>query len=128
MYTFQEVENQFPDTIVLIKENNRSTERTFSVVIEVGNACPSGISANTEFGVDYTAGHRVQTLRFIPTVQRLPIAIQIFGDELPEGTEAFLLQSRNSNSDPRFDTPPRIAFANTFVVIEDDDSKWRDSI
>ena len=124
-YTFQEGFGKFEDTIVLIKENNRSTERTFEVVIEVGNARPSGISANAEFGVDYNVGPRVQTLRFFPTDQRLPFIIQLFGDEIPEGTEAFQLQSRNSNPAPSFNTPPRIAFANTFVIIEDDDSKWK---
>ena len=124
-YTFLEGFGQFGDTVVLIKENNRSTERTFEVVIEVGNARPSGISANAEFGVDYNVGPRVQTLRFLPTDQRLPFTIQLFGDEIPEGTEAFQLQSRNSNPAPSFNTPPRIAFANTFVIIEDDDSKWK---
>ena len=123
-YTFQEVSRQFDDVIVLIKENNRSTERTFEVVIEVGNALPSGITANAEFRVDYDIGERrAQTLVFLPSEQRLQFAIQLSGDNLPEGTEAFQLQSRNGDVDPEYDTPPRVAFANTFVIIEDDDSK-----
>jgi len=124
-YTFQEGFGQFGDPIVLIKENNRTTERTFEVVIEVGNARPSGVFATAEFGVDYNVGPRVQRLRFLPTAQRLLFPIQIIGDNIAEGTEAFQLQSRNSITAPSFDTPPRIAFANTFVVIEDDDSKWK---
>ena len=123
-YTFSERDMQYDDTIVLIKENNRVTERTFEVLVDIRSVMIGGaIISNAEFDMDYRTGpSMVQRLRFEASAQRLPFPIQIFEDIIPEGTEAFQLRSRNSALGPNFDSPQNIS-ANALVTIEDDDGK-----
>lgn len=123
-YTFTEQTMQYEDTIFLIKENNRVTERTFEVIVDIRSVMVGGaIISNAEFGTDYRIGtSMIQTLRFEASAQRLPFPIQIIEDIIPEGTEAFQLRSRNSAQGPNFDSPQNIS-ANALVTIEDDDGK-----
>ena len=57
-YTFTEQTMQYEDTIFLIKENNRVTERTFEVIVDIRSVMVGGaIISNAEFGTDYRIGN-----------------------------------------------------------------------
>lgn len=110
--------------IYLTKENNVSSEQTFSISFQRTNSVPinSGF-AIAEDGEDYTGIGEEFFRSFAPNLQRLGLPISLLADANPEPTEAFQLNS-SPESMPTFLTPDgTMLFSQTFVVIEDDDSE-----
>ena len=62
---------------------------------------------------------------FLPTAQTLEFVFTLFPDEIAEGTEAFQARSSPSEGadDPDYTVPTELntLFAETFIIIEDDD-------
>ena len=123
--------------VYLIRENNRTSEQTFSVDITVGdpggNIKPATIETldiNENF--DYFFGVPGQTKRnvlFPPTMYRIPFVFGLIPDLGVEGTETFQATSaqvRPSGDYPVFQPPSGVtAFANTLIHILDNDGKYQ---
>ena len=90
------------------------------------NRTPATLEFVDEERADYAlaAPRDFIILRFPPNQQNITLPIFLFGDTLPEGTEAFQAISTASPDSPNFD-PPSMggAFASTDVLIIDDDCK-----
>ena len=130
MYSFDEpdFETVFTD-IVLVREGGRLSEQTFEVAISVGgtiNRPPATLAFVDEERADYALGapRDFVILQFPPNQQNITLAIILFSDTLPEGTEAFQAILTASPDFPNFG-PPSMggAFASTDVLIIDDDCK-----
>ena len=143
-YTFPEpqFETEFFWKVFLEKENGRVSEQEFRVVIEVSTATPnanirpatltSRDADGTIINNDYLLLFPDQTaiiLTFIPSAQTFDFVFTLFPDEVAEGTEAF--QARSSplegTDDPGYTIPTELntLFAETFIIIEDDDCELR---
>ena len=129
-YDFQE-----PDyrtlfrNVTLIKENNRITEQTYSVAINV-NSSGIGLKAATLQSVDginydYSIGPpgiEFSIIDFPPESQSITFPFFLNHDELPEGTETFQASAVANNEFPTFETPTNL-FVNTLINIIDNDGK-----
>lgn len=120
------------DEVLLIKEDGRESEQTFSVLVTVDNPLSPTLPAtlqtadpNVEF--DYTLGSPGQTsktLLFPPQLSNITFNFSLNGDELTEGFEAFLASSEPSPSFlTSFDVPTSNAFAITQIGIVDNDGE-----
>ena len=115
--------------MTLIKEDNRTTEQTYSVAITV-NSSDMGLQAATLQSVngisyDYSIGQpgRVFTLiNFLPESQNITFPFFLNHDTLPEGTETFKASAVANSGFPTFKTPTNL-FANTLISIIDNDGK-----
>ena len=116
--------------IVLVREGGRLSEQTFQVSVAVGgtiNISPATLEFEDEERADYrlaAAPADFIALNFPPDQQNITLAVILFSDSLPEGTEAFRATSTPSQDFPNFG-PPSMggAFASTDVLIIDDDCK-----
>ena len=139
-YTFSEplFETEIFGVVFLEKENGRISEQEFRVVIEVSTATPnanirpatltSRDANKTIINNDYLLLDPDQTSivsSFLPTAQTLEFVFTLFPDEIAEGTEAFQARSSPSEGgdDPDYTIPTSLntLFAETFIIIEDDD-------
>ena len=126
-YRVDEAETVFTgedSPILIIKENGVVSEQTFRVLITAGPADLQGV-ANAEHQLDYsvTAGV-LQTVVFevLPEEQSFRFPFAIFGDELPEGEEAFgLTLATTTGEGGQFSVGTN---GSTVVIIEDDDRKF----
>lgn len=111
--------------IFIAKENDVRSEQTFLISIQVFDSVPpnSGF-APAEFGADYSL-RQLTLLTFDPDMQRFPLNISVFADSIPERTEAFQISSE-PQGDPAYSAPSSPLFQETYIIIEDDDSKLRD--
>ena len=116
--------------IVLVREGGRLSEQTFQVAISVGDTMdrpPATLEFDDEGRGDYSlAGNAADLihLNFPPDQQNITLAVILFDDSLPEGTEAFRATSTTSPNFPNFGSPSMGgAFASTDVRIIDDDCK-----
>ena len=89
--------------IFLAKENDVQSEQTFQISFQVFDSVPpnSGFTP-AEIGVDYNLPLR--ELTFNPDMQRLPLAIELLADRIPEETEAFQISS-TPQGDPAYSAP-----------------------
>ena len=90
------------------------------------NRPPATLEFDDEERADYrlTSPADFIALNFLPEQQNITLAVILFGDTLPEGTEAFRATSTPSPNFPNFGPPSmRGAFASTDVLIKDDDCK-----
>ena len=125
--------------IYLAKENNVTSEQTFLVVVQISHSVPQGQSIQpATLDVDYRVsaaqlGVTVVVLEFGPMVQRINFQFTLFSDTLPEGTEAFLASSAPADIAELPDGTtvpvstflnPNTLFAESFVIIEDDDREY----
>ena len=117
--------------VVLVKQDDRVTERTFLITVRAVDTAPSGVSVAT-LAEDYEIANvasgdppaRDILVFFLPGDQRLQIYFVYFDDDIFEGPEAFQLQSAANEEGPVFSTPDgTTVFSSTFIHIEDDDSK-----
>ena len=120
----------------LIRENNRTSEQTYSVDLTVGdpggNYKPATIeTSNTNQSFDYSFGLPNQTkvnVLLPPTVDRIPFTFSLEPDLAIEGTEIFRAISAQvtpSGDFPVFQTPSGVnAFATTLIRILDNDGKY----
>ena len=127
-YTIEEI-NAGPirNAIFLVKQDNRTTERVFLINIGVVDVAPPGTSVAT-IGDDYEIANvlpgsppgRSILLQFNPFEDSLPITFDLFDDDIPEGPEAFQLQSSFAQEGLVFSTPNEVTvFSRTFVIIAD---------
>ena len=108
--------------IYVAKENNVSSEQTFMISFQQRDSVPqdSGF-AMAEDREDYR-GILQEFLRdFSPRNQCISLHFQLLADSVPEATEAFQI-SLSPQGSPIFDSA-NVLFTQTFVVIDDDDSK-----
>ena len=143
-YTFPEpqFEMEIFGVVFLEKENGRISEQEFQVIIEVSTATPNTSirpatlttrDANrTITNNDYLLLDPDQTViisSFLPTAQTLEFIFTLFPNEIAEGTEAFQARSSPSEGtdDPDYTVPTDLStlFAETFIIIEDDDRELR---
>ena len=119
-------EPQFDDftEVFLAKEDNVVSEQTFRIVLEITPSAPtgSGFDPATD-GEDYTGFSDFPVVDFFPNVQQAPVGFTLLFDRQPEATEAFQISSAPSENFPSFLSPQDL-FPQTFVIIEDDDSKF----
>ena len=124
--------------IYLAKENNVTSEQTFLVVVQISHSVPQGQSIQpATLDVDYRVSAAqlgvTVVLQFGPRVQRINFPFTLFPDTLPERTEAFLaslapadfthLPDGRTFPVPTFLNPISL-FAESFVIIEDDDREF----
>ena len=124
--------------IYLAKENNVTSEQTFLVVVQVSRSVPGQSIQPATLDIDYRVGGpglgvTNVVLQFGPMSQRINFPFNLFPDDLAEGTEAFLASSAPADtaqlpdgttvSVPTFLNPINL-FAESFVVIEDDDREF----
>ena len=124
--------------IYLAKENDVISEQTFLLSIKVTDSAPSGTNIQpATLDADYRIsmpGQTSVTLTFLATDDMINFPFTLFPDTLPEGTEAFRAgvspQDTRVRPDgtietfPTFLNPESLA-SETFVVIEDDDCKFK---
>ena len=151
MIGFQNASYIFPEpqfemeifgVVFLEKENGRISEQEFRVVIEVSTATPNAnirpatLTSRDANGTitdnDYLLLDPNQTviiLAFLPSAQTFDFVFTLFPDEVAEGTEAFQARSSSSESAdaPAYAIPTELntLFAETFIIIEDDDGELR---
>lgn len=136
---FQVFEPTLPDllrVVTLVKEENRTSEQAFLVLITVGP--PEGNIAaairetpSSQDNYDYRLTAPIDrsfiTLQFPPQVQSIPFNFYINGDDIREGTEAFQARSESSTSGgnvPVFQPPiGGMVHQNTEIQIIDNDGK-----
>lgn len=126
-----------PGPVYLVKENNVTSEQTFIVTIQVSSAVPPGRNIQpATIGSDYDLGDRFTTtftFIFRATSLRLNFPFALYSDDVPEPTEAFTATASPSDVFPQlpdgsvevypsFLNPINLTLQ-TFIVIEDDDSK-----
>ena len=112
----------------LTEENNAVSEQTFLVTVVLQSISPGqGIqpaTLNDDYGLSGTTPY---VAHFLPTEQRITIGFTLFPDNVHEGTEAFLATSAPEDgggfSVPRYLNPIAL-FAETLIVIEDDDCRF----
>ena len=141
-YTFPEPQfvTEIFGVVFLEKENGRISEQEFRVVVEVSTATPnanirpatltSRDANGTIINNDYLLLDPDQTVlisTFLPSAQTLEFVFTLFPNEIAEGTKAFQATCRSSPSEGTDDhdytipTELNTLFAETFIIIEDDD-------
>lgn len=128
---FEREINRFPEPefdegefIYVAKENNVTSEQRFMISFQRTDSVPQG----TGFGIamdgeDYRGIMPEFQRDFFPFQQRISLPFEILADRIPEPIEAFQI-SLSTQGSPTFD-PADVLFSQTFVVIDDDDSKLR---
>lgn len=115
---------------MLVKENNTTTEQTYSVTITVTSPCGFGIRGATLESIngshyDFSLGEPEKSfaiLDILPDEQNITFPFFLNHDEFPEGTETFRTSVEPNNGLPTYESPT-ILFANTLINIIDNDSK-----
>ena len=126
--------------IYIAKQDNVVSEQTFQVVITATDTVPSGsgfrpAQLNTDYrdiGAATPEGTSV-IRQFPPKDQRMLFPFTLVHDDIPEGTEAFLVsasaEDEGQDADgitvqvPGFLSPTTL-FPQAYVIIEDDDRKF----
>ena len=125
-----EVDNEFISNLVyLIRENNQTTEQTYSLVLTVSEAGGNAATLQTiDNKNDYSLGVPGQTqqrLLFEPLMDRISFNFRLNSDLSVEGTETFRVTSSQDTSNnnityPVFQTPIGAnAFTSTLIHILD---------
>ena len=86
--------------IYLVKEDNVVSEQTFLVEIKATDTVPSGSGFRpAQINFDYSIGvvGTSRVLQFPASFQRILFEFTLLSDNLPEGTEAFLVSSSPDN-------------------------------
>ena len=107
--------------IYLIK--SIESEQTFDIVVR---AVPGGGERDTTFGVDYTtgAGTAQQTLEFRFDQERLLFPIELFQDDITEGTETFQLISIQEEGKQVADFNPSANATTTVTILDNNDCEY----
>ena len=115
---------------MLVKENNVTTEQTYSVAITVtapGNFSTRTATLQSENGRnhDYSLGEpgmSFTTVCIQPNEQNVSFTFFLNHDEIYEGLESFQVIATPNNGFPTYGNPS-ILFTNTLIKILDNDSK-----
>ena len=126
-------ENVISNLVYLIREDNRKSEKTYSVDLTVGdpgeNFKPATIETfdiNENFDYSFgSLGQTKQNVLFPPTVNRIAFVFSLNPDLAVEGTETFRATSAQvtpSGNFSVFQTPTGVtAFATALIHILDND-------
>ena len=132
-YTFSEPSEPSEDiteVILLEKENGVISEQTFQIVVTVTPTTPSQDirpaersmdGADNDYAIGIT-GNNFVNLELQPGEQTIAFNFRLFGDDIAEETEAFQATPARREDSPEF-LGSTVLSPNTFVLIEDDDSK-----
>ena len=127
-YTFSEPDGaeNINGVVLLKKENDVTSEQTFQIVVIVTEGTPrpdidpatpaTGVSEN-----DYTT-NGVVVFEFPPDQQTISFDFVLYGDDIPERTEAFQATLCPQENSPAF-LEPTMLTPHTFIVIEDNDGE-----
>ena len=116
------------DEIFIAKENGVVSEQTFRIAITVTrntpdqNTQPADPRMGDIFNDYEIPGGSNFVLEIEPQEQQIPFNLRLFGDDIAEGTEAFQVFTAAQQDSPTF-LGPTFFSPNTFIIIEDDDSK-----
>lgn len=136
MYEFVEPEFETMFNVTLIRDDNRLSEQTFRVGIEVSDptglvrpATPQMTASDTsyDYRVSTTIGQTFFMVDFPPDLQSIPFTFFLNSDEVPEELEAFQASSTAVVGFPSFFPPlpsSNTAFQSTQIQIIDDDCKF----
>ena len=112
--------------IYVAKESNIISEQTFRITFQRTDMVPQGSGfALAHDGEDYRGILQEFPRNFSSHNQRINLPFQLLPDGDPEATEAFQI-SLSSQGSPAFDSAD-VLFTRTFVVIDDDDGKFKKS-
>ena len=112
--------------IYVAKESNIISEQTFIITFQRTDMVPPGSGfALAHDGEDYRGILQEFPLSFTPHNQRINLPFQLLPDRDPEPTEAFQISLSNQGL-PAFDSADVLS-THTFVVIDDDDGKFKKS-
>ena len=122
-WTFDEPDTTTREQILLVKENNRPTEQTFDVRINLGPIA----GAATE-GEDYAVTGLINGIidfQFLPSLEYVAFNLTLFPDNIAEGNEGFTLIT-SPVKEPRYTFPSQGSgvYRTEIVVIRDNDRKW----
>ena len=124
LYRFTEPMSEEDAFIYVAKESNIFTEQTFRISFQRTNSVPQGSGFALALDeADYSGIREAFQRTFFPFQQRISLPFQLLPDGDPEATEAFQISLLTQDS-PAFDSAD-ILFTRTFVVIDDDDSKFK---
>jgi hypothetical protein len=130
VYSFNEPEVvETSQEVTLIREGGRPSEQSFLVTVNVGgpdSGLRSATRATPEQSGDYGVGGE-STFIFVlfpSSALSVPLPLQFFPDDSPEGLEAFRATANPTEGFPNFRPPALgLAFATTEVQITDNDGK-----
>ena len=128
-YTTNEQSGVAHNVVSLIKQDNRTTERSFLINVRAVDASPPGSGVATlddDYAVTSMPGQRDILLQFNSFQDSLPIPFEVFDDSVVEGPEAFQLQSSRRIGSPVFTSPDELeatVFSSAFVQMLDSGSK-----
>ncbi len=126
-YTYSEtdgfISDANPDVVPIFLNKSRDSEQTFEIVVRGSTGGFTPPLGNAEHGDDYSFTYDyfgiIIRCVFEPSQDRLPLLMQIFQDDLPEGREAARLVSfQEEGSVADFNPSPN---ANTIINIDDDE-------
>ena len=139
-YTFCEPDFEtFINNVTIIKEDGQVTEQTFALIITINEPnfgirpATRGTTETIAAGINYdfrtTRASDLVLFELLPDKQNLTFSFFLNSDELPEGTEGFLLHSEPVRGQPLgfsypiYQPPSGInAQENAEILIKDDDS------
>ena len=115
-------EEEAPHRFQIIKGENNVTEQTIRFVVDLFQTAPEGLGIATPSadGEDHDFGFPSTSLLSIEPEANVTFAyFDIFGDDLPEVTEAAQLRLSLDVKPPGFETLAQ--YPSFFIIIEDDD-------
>lgn len=125
-FTFEEPDNRLVrEEIYLVKENNRQTEQSFVVRINLlsitGNIQPA--TENLDYRLSISSG--TTTLLLLPTEDEITLQVTLFPNDIVRWNEGFILDTSPSR-EPRYTTPSPASsvFKTLTIVIRDNDRKF----
>ncbi len=122
-YTYSEadgfIDESNPDVVPIFLNKSRDSEQTFEIVVRASTGGFTPPLWNAEHDRDYSIGvFDIRRFDFEPSQNSIPVLMQIFQDDLPEGREAARLVSLQvEGSVADFNPSPN---ANTIIFIDDD--------
>ncbi len=123
-YTYSEadgfIDESNPNVVPIFLRKSKASEQTFRIVVRASTGGFTPPLGNAEHDSDYSIGTTdIQWFLFDSSQDRLPVRMQIFQDNLPEGREAVRLVSfQVQGSVADFNPSPN---ANTIIYIDDDE-------
>ena len=127
-YTFLEPPFEDQVQIFLATEDNRHSEQTFQVSIELITLNSSDSQQPAAVDEDFVVSNRTITVLFPPFTQRVPYQFTLLPDDNSGETESFYVMSSNSGDDqfPMY-LPPNMHTEVASIVIIDTESKCDNS-
>ncbi len=128
-YTYSEadgfIDESNPNVVPIFLRKSRASEQTFEIVVRASTGGFTPPLGNAEHDKDYSIGYfDFQIFDFEPSQSSIPVRMQVFQDDLPEGMEgkgreaARLVSLQVEGSVADFNPSPN---ASTIIFIDDDE-------